>query len=131
MSGEQDQYAFGAPGWNHGSGSQDNYSNSYSTLSYHEQAKLKDFSSKIRGQFDFLEADEVEQAVLDNNFDVDKINTHFAKFAIDEKYQGLEAYEWKQVDKKEFVNKKRRGGRGGRGNNYRGRGNYNTQYNGI
>ena len=126
MSGGNYQNEFGEPGWNHGQDSYkesyDNYESPSNTLSYHQQEKLKDITHKIKSQFDFLEEDEIQSAVIDKNFDIPSIDEHFAKFAIDEKYEGLEAYEWKQVEKKEFVNKKR--GRGGRG---RGRGGYNTR----
>lgn len=67
---------------------------------------------KINAELDFMEPHEIESVILQNNFDEDKINEYFKKFAVDEKYKGLEAYEWKQKEQKTFVNKKKRGGRG-------------------
>lgn len=129
---ESGQYELGEPGWNNVGNSYQNYS-SYSTLSYHQQEKLQEMTKKIKDQFDFLEEDEIQEKIIEFNFDAQKIDNHFQIYAVDSKYEGLEAYEWKQTEKKEFVNKKRGKGRGrgrGRGRgSHRGQRQYDNQYN--
>lgn len=57
--------------------------------------------------------------MIKNQFEEEDIEQQLQKFQVDEKYKGLDHYEWKQTEKKQFVDKKR--GRG-RGTNYRARG---------
>jgi hypothetical protein len=107
---------YAEPDWNaldsDGNDEEDYQQNS--ALSFNDQKTLHSMTKKIQEQFDFLTEDEIQSAILENNFDQEKINKYLEKYSIDEKYQGIEAYEWKQVENKPFVNKKR--GKGGRGN---------------
>ena len=126
MSGEESQnHRFGQPGWKDFPNPSHNKGKDISTLSYFEQEKLQEWTERIMQQYDFLSEEEIQSAILEHNFDQEKIDHFFEKYQVDEKYEKLPAFQWKQVDKKEFSNKKSRGSTG-----YRGRGgkNYNTQF---
>lgn len=85
-------------------------------LSFNDREKLNSLTNQIKEKFDFLEEDEIKNAILECDFDQEKLNRFFEKFEIDERYKDIDAFKWKTVEQKQFVNKKKPRGRGrGRG----------------
>lgn len=102
---------------------EDNEENYNTTLAQDDQKKLVTMTKEIKKRFDFLENDEIRTAILECEFDTDKIDKYLEKYEIEDKYKGINAYEWKIVEEKPIVNKKK-----GRGNKRPNQRDENNQY---
>lgn len=53
--------------------------------------------------------DQIVNICLEHNFDYHKVQAHFKKYSTEDKYSGLEAYEWNTTKSKaELLNEKKR-----------------------
>ena len=93
---------------------EDNYN---TALSQNDHKRLLTLTKQIKERFDFLESDEIRTAILECDFDQDRITKYLEKYEIDDKFKGIDAYEWKVVEEKPFVNKKK--GKGNKRQNQR------------
>lgn len=114
------------PDWNEmGSDDSDeeNEENYNTVLPQNDQRRLLTLTKQIKERFDFLDTEEIHTAILECDFDSEKLEKYLEKYEIEDKYKGINAFEWKVIEDKPVVNKKK-----GRANKRQNQREHNDQY---
>ena len=86
---------------------EENEENYNTALSQNNHKHLLTLTKQIKERFGFLESNEIRTAILECEFDQDRITKYLEKYEIEGKYKEIDAYEWKIFEEKPVVNKKK------------------------